>query len=570
MLRRLTISNYALIERVELDFAPGLTVITGETGSGKSIMLGALALILGNRADSRVVSSGKKATVIAEFENVDSTLRSLFEEKGIDWLESEDQDIDNEVVIRREISASGRSRIYINDTPVTLATLSEIGPRLMDIHSQNANARLADLVHQLSVIDTMSGDEGALRAYRESFRRFVELRHAIDAKKRRMEESRRNEAFIRFRFEQLNKLKPKKGELKEIERRYEVLSDADEIKERLSSLSAMLGDSETGLLNGLSEARASMEKLDFSMFGDNAREADLNERMEVMYSELRDIAETIEDINSSVDTDPATLEKLSARMQAYYEAVKRFRVEDADELVDLYSGLREQMAEISGEDPDLPVMEREARQQAAGLKEQAAALTALRKEGALQFADRITETARELGLPNLRFEVSLTPARLSSTGGDHVEFLCSFNRNGEMRPVGDVASGGEMSRLMLSIKGVIADRVQMPTLVLDEIDTGVSGEIAERMGRMMRQMSRNIQVLAITHLPQVAAQGDSHIKVYKQDEADRTVTHVASLDDAGRCREIAAMISGSQVTEAAMQNARALMNNAVSTNPQIL
>lgn len=561
MLRRLGIRNYALIEGVDVEFGPGMTVITGETGSGKSIMLGALSLLTGGRADSRVVAGGK-SRIEATFEDVDPEMRRLFEERGIEWVEYDDADgtgIRNEVAIRREIAAEGRSKIYINDTPVTLATLAAIGPKLVYIHSQHANAGLSDEAEQLHVVDVFSGTIPQLEDYRRDFRRFAALRRDIDRVKERNAKNRENEEFLRFQCGQLDALKPKKGELSEIEKRYEVLSDADEIKQRLASLASLFGSGDRGMLGDVAEVRGIVDKIDFSLFGREVEDQDIPARMEVMETEIRDIADAIDDMYSGLDTNPAALERLSSRMQAYYAAVKHFKVKDADELADLHIKLKQELGELTGDGGELPELERQAREMARVLKEKAAVLTRMRQEGARLLGDEILAAARTLGLPNLKFEVRVSPAKLTSTGGDRVEFLCAFNRNATLQPVGDTASGGEMSRLMLSLKAVVARRMNMPTIVFDEVDTGVSGEIAEQMGLMMRRMGDDIQVMAITHLPQVAAQGVEHFKVYKRDEGDRTVTHVEKLDHEARVSEIAAMISGSEVTEAARENARALL-----------
>ena len=562
MLRRLGIRNYALIEGVDVEFGPGMTVITGETGSGKSIMLGALSLLTGGRADSRVVAGGK-SRIEATFEDVDPEMRRLFEERGIEWVAYDDADetgTRNEVTIRREIAAEGRSKIYTNDTPVTLATLAAIGPKLVYIHSQHANAGLSDEAEQLHVVDVFSGTIPQLEDYRRDFRRFAALRRDIDRVKERNAKNRENEEFLRFQCGQLDALKPKKGELTEIEKRYEVLSDADEIKQRLASLAALFGSGDRGMLGDVAEARGIVDKIDFSLFGRDVEDQDIPARMEVMETEIRDIADAIDDMYSGLDTNPAALERLSSRMQAYYAAVKHFKVKEADELADLHIKLKQELGELTGDGGELPELERQAREMARVLKEKAGMLTRMRQEGARLLGDEIYAAARTLGLPNLKFEVRVSPAKLTSTGGDRVEFLCAFNRNATLQPVGDTASGGEMSRLMLSLKAVVARRMNMPTIVFDEVDTGVSGEIAEQMGLMMRRMGDDIQVMAITHLPQVAAQGVEHFKVYKRDEGERTVTHVEKLDHEARVSEIAAMISGSEVTEAARENARALLS----------
>lgn len=557
MLRRLQISNYALIEEAELEFGDGFTVLTGETGSGKSIMLGALSLLLGNRADSRVAAGGK-ARVLAQFEDVDSELRPLLESKGIDWLQSDNGD-GGEITIRREISAEGRSRTFVNDTSVTLATLSEIAVRLVDIHSQMANSKLGNPDEQLKIVDAYSGNSSELDLYRKSFREFVGYKRKIKSIRQRIEKNRENEEFLRFQLEQLDRLKPRKGELDEIEKRYEMLSDADEIRERLVRLLGLMGDSDHGIQGDMSEALGMVGKLDFSLFGNIGADADILARMQAIQTELRDIASTFEEMSGMISTDPATLSRLSDRMQNYYDTVKRFHVGNADELVELQSDLRRELNEINGGGEELPELERRARACGAELKRRAEALSETRRQGAGALADKILQEARDLGLANLKFKIAVDNVKLNPDGQDHVVFMGSFNKNGEMRPISEIASGGEMSRLMLSLKAVVAERINMPTVIFDEVDTGVSGEIADRMGRMMNRMGERMQVLAITHLPQVAARGNDHFKVYKQDEADRTVTHIGKLDNSQRVSEIAAMISGSHVSEAALSNARALL-----------
>ena len=557
MLRRLQISNYALIEEAELEFGDGFTVLTGETGSGKSIMLGALSLLLGNRADSRVAAGGK-ARVLAQFEDVDSELRPLLESKGIDWLQSDNGD-GGEITIRREISAEGRSRTFVNDTSVTLATLSEIAVRLVDIHSQMANSKLGNPDEQLKIVDAYSGNSSELDLYRKAFREFVGYKRKIKSIRQRIEKNRENEEFLRFQLEQLDRLKPRKGELDEIEKRYEMLSDADEIRERLVRLLGLMGDSDHGIQGDMSEALGMVGKLDFSLFGNIGADADILARMQAIQTELRDIASTFEEMSGMISTDPATLSRLSDRMQNYYDTVKRFHVGNADELVELQSDLRRELNEINGGGEELPELERRARACGAELKRRAEALSETRRQGAGALADKILQEARGLGLANLKFKIAVDNVKLNPDGQDHVVFMGSFNKNGEMRPISEIASGGEMSRLMLSLKAVVAERINMPTVIFDEVDTGVSGEIADRMGRMMNRMGERMQVLAITHLPQVAARGNDHFKVYKLDEADRTVTHIGKLDDPQRVSEIAAMISGSHVSEAALSNARALL-----------
>ncbi len=560
MLKNLTINNYALIQHLDLEFGPGLTIITGETGAGKSIMLGALSLVMGGRADTKVISDGGlKSVVEAMFTDVDPELRNLFEEKGIDWIE--DAAGISEMSIRREISASGRSKVYVNDTSVTLQTLALIVPRLIDIHSQHANAKINDPSERLRIIDSMAANDELRGEYRMLFDEYVDLRRRIKSRREALARTAENIEFLRFQLDQLDKLAPKAGELREIERRFEMLSDADDIKEKLQMLSAMLGDSNMGLQTVLNEATVLADKLDFNAMDGEASGSSLPipARLRNLLVEAKDIYETIDDLNSRIDTDPMTLAKLSERMNLYYEAVKRFRVKDADDLATLHADIRRQVNEITLGDDEIPEMEREARRIGHELKAKADELSESRRATASEFSELLCRTARPLGLANINFRAELVTRKLTATGQDEVEFLCSFNKNGTPRPIGDIASGGEIARMMLSLKSILAGHINLPTIIFDEVDTGVSGEIADKMGRMMHDVADNMQVIVITHLPQVAAQGDSHFKVYKTDADTRTVTHVRQLTVEDRIRELAAMISGSEVSEAALSAARALL-----------
>ncbi len=561
MLKTLRITNYALIDRLELEFGPGLTIITGETGAGKSIMLGALSLLLGGRADTRVIGdSSRKSEVEAIFVDVDPELRPVFDERGIEWVDADSDGRDgNEVIIRREISASGRSKVYINDRSVTLLTLSLVASRLIDIHSQHANAKLSDPAEQLRVVDLLSDNKAQLAEYRKEFAAYVDIRRRLKALREEMSKSAENADFMKFQLEQLDKLKPRRGELVETERRFEVLSNADEIRDRLRTMGAMLGTGDSGALTLISEAGAEAGKVDFSLFGKEAENADIPRRLASLSVELKDIYETVCDMAEEVDSDPAGLARLSARMNSYYEAVKNFRVKEADELVDLRDELRRKLSDIGGEGTELPQLEELSRLAARRLKRVAAALTESRTVGAERLSRLITETARPLGLSNLTFQARLSTAKLGPAGQDYMEFLCSFNKNGRMQPLADVASGGEVSRMMLSLKAILAGKMNLPTIIFDEVDTGVSGEIADKMGAMMRDMGVDMQVLVITHLPQVAAKGNAHFKVFKHDDESRTFTNVKRLSDDERVREIASMLSGSEVTGSALAAARDLM-----------
>ncbi len=555
MLSKLSIRNYALIDSLELEFDSGLTIITGETGAGKSIMLGALSMIMGGRADSRVIADGgSKSVVEASFAFPPASLEQSFAENDLDWNAEE-------LLIRREIASNGRSRVFINDVPVTLSVLASISGYLIDIHSQHENARLTSQTAQLEIIDSVSDNEKLRKRYAEAFRHFVEIRNRVKRIRQEQDRMRENREYLQFQYEGLKTLSPKRGELETIEKRFELLSDADEIRERLQYFRSLLGDNDRGALDLLRTAKAEADRVDYSLVGIETDEDTpaIPERLENVIVELQDMYETIDDAVLRVDADPAVLEKLSRRMNEYYDAVKQYRVKTADELVDMLEKIGSQLDVIETGGEELPMLEKEGKRVASEVKELAVRLTESREEGARRFSRVVTETARPLGLSNLDFSVNIAAGKMGPTGQDRVEFRCSFNKNQVAGPIAGMASGGEMSRLMLTIKRVLAGRMNLPTIIFDEIDTGVSGEIADKMGEMMVDMSRDMQVMAITHLPQVAAKGDSHFKVFKKDEETRTLTHVRRLDEEARVREIAAMMSGSEVGDAALNNARVLL-----------
>lgn len=555
MLRKLTIRNYALIDTLDLEFGPGLTIITGETGAGKSIMLGALSLLMGGRADTRVIGDGSgKSVVEAVFSDPPADLANQCSEYDIDWNP-------DEIIIRREIAPNGRSRVFINDIPVTLTVLQTISSKLIDIHSQHENARLLNPQAQLEIIDAVSDNADLREKYSEVFSRFVEVRNRVKHIREEIEKSRENRDYLNFQYEGLAALKPRTGELEEVERRFELLSDADEIIAKLQMFRAMLGEGETGAIDLVRSALSETEKIDFSVVGipEDSDTPPIKERLRNVIIELQDIFDTVDDAASSIDSDPRTLEKMSARMNEYYDAMKRYRVKTADELVGLKTELELQLVAIETGGEELPILEREGKRLAAEVKELGQELSESRKRGVEKFSQLVTTHARPLGLHNLDFRVNVNLGKIGPTGQDKVEFLCAFNKNQNPGLLAKMASGGEMSRLMLTIKGLLTGRMNLPTVIFDEIDTGVSGEIADKMGEMMLSMSRDMQVMAITHLPQVAAKGDEHLKVYKKDEAERTVTHVRRLEEEDRVRELAAMMSGSEVGEAALDNARTLL-----------
>ena len=553
MLGRLTISNYALIDSVELTFGDGLTIITGETGSGKSIMLGALSLLTGVRADVKSLSeSGRKAVVEAEFRNVSPEVAAALRRLDIEC-------VSDEVILRREILPSGRSRAFVNDTPVTLPALSEIAGMLIDIHTQHSNILLSQPQMQLSLVDSFAGDAEILEDYRTTYAEFVTLRARVRKMKNKLDEERQNREFVAFQLEQLDKVNPKRGEPAVEEREYDLLSDAEENGERLSGAYRLLDVGEGSAVAMVEEAMSLLDGIDIDEPVEG--EPTVTERLHTVAVELRDIAETVGDWAERVHSDPSRLARLSSRMNLLYETIKRFRVADEEALVALHDELRERLGMIDGGDDSLDALEKRGRHLAQELKVKASRLSEARRKGAALLSDEILEAAMPLGLPNLRFDARLEEGKLGHDGQESVEFYCSFNRNRELQPLSKIASGGELARIMLALKSVMARAENLPTVIFDEIDTGVSGEIADRMGGMMKDMGGSMQVMAVTHLPQVAAKGRAHFKVFKTDSGDKTVTGVRCLSETERERELAAMMSGSDINRAALQNARALLKS---------
>ena len=558
MLKTLSISNYALIDKAEIDFGPGLSIITGETGAGKSIMLGALSLLLGSRADSRIVARGqKKAVVEATFTSPPQRLRKAVEGAGAEW----DADI---LIIRRELSAGGRSRAFVNDSPVTLQVIQAITPALVDIHSQHNNLLLADPMARLSIVDAMAGNNALLNDYRSAFRQYVALRHSLEERRAELARNRENREFMLFRLEQLDKLKPRRGELEELEREYDLLSDAGEIKESIAMASSLLSDPERSALALLSEARGALGRVNLSLFEPESDTAagGIRQRIGSLYIELKDIASTIEGYASEIEDNPARLQRVSARIDAINEALRRFKVNDEDQLVELHDKMRHELAGSAESDTEIAEMQSQLTCLGRSLKEKAERLSATRRDAADTLSVKLMESASALGMPNLKFSIVVNRGKLHSEGMDSVEFLCSFNKNQELMPLERVASGGETSRLMLSLKAILSGRLNIPTVIFDEIDTGVSGEIADRMGTMMKRMGADVQVLAITHLPQVASKGTRHYRVFKSDVADATLTHIKILTEEERVLELAKMLSGDHVDDPALANARSLLGKS--------
>lgn len=554
MISKLSIDNYALIDRSVIDFSQGFTVITGETGAGKSIMLDALSLLMGARADSKAMGNkNRKMVVEAIFSKPDPAIEKKCLDNGIEWE-------DKELIIRREISISGKSRGFVNDTPVNLSILTSISNHLLNIHSQHGNSLLNNPYEQLSIIDAFGHTSELLEDYHLVFKNYVSLRKRIRKIKENITQSKENEEFIKFRLDQLDKIKPKRGELASLEREAEILGNADRIKSNLKEAINILGRGSTSALKFLQHAGTIMDCIDFNLL-DPHGDDELTERLNSLKIELKDITDSLENYAENIDSNPERLEKIQNRIDTLYEVMKRFKVKDETELVNLYQHLKEELSSLNGDNNDIPGLEMQLKELAKDLKLKADKLSAARNEASKKLSATLIDKIQPLGLPNIKFNIEITKGKMSTEGQDIVTFYCSFNKNHPMQPISEIASGGEMSRVMLGIKSVMAENMNLPTIIFDEIDTGVSGEIAHKMGYLMKKMSNSLQVLAVTHLPQVAANGDFHLKVYKTDNEEKTVTHIKTLNHEERVKEIAGMMSGTSINEAALANARILLKS---------
>lgn len=555
MLERLSISNYALIDHLNVDFRDGFSIITGDTGAGKSVMMGALGLLMGARVESKAGGRKEEKSVIeGTFGNVTKELKDIFEANDLDWN-------DGYVIVRREISPAGRSRAFVNDSPVTLTLLEEISSNLIDIHSQHSNRLLSQSAYQRSIIDIFANHDGELEKYRTHFKEFAEIHRRLKLLKEESLRNRENRELLAFQLAQLDKLKPKEGEFKEIEREFDLLSDSDEMRSKLQESVGLVADYDSSAMARVAATRELLDSINMSLLEEGVEEEEtLENRLRNIYVELKDINETLQGYISHVESDPMRLAAIGARMNKYHEAVRRFKVTEADELVALRENLKKKIDIIDGGGEDFQELETRGKELGRLLKQLAAEISKRRKDAASRFNETLTELARPLGLHNLKFEARVDQGKLTVDGADTVEFYCSFNKNQELMPLAKVASGGEMSRLTLCIKGMVAGNMKLPTVIFDEIDTGVSGEIADKMGEMMRRIASEMQVIAITHLPQVAAKGETHYLVYKHDLNDRTVSSVKELKGEDRIYEVARMLSGSEINDAALENARSLLS----------
>lgn len=549
MLTHLLISNYALIENLEIDFKHGLTIITGETGAGKSIIMGALSLILGERADLKVIRNTEVKSVI------EATF-SINEDEIVDFLKDNDIEVfKDECILRREISSNGRSRAFINDTPVTLPVIRELALKLIDIHSQHSNMLLGNPDYQLKIIDSVS-DNVQLRAeYAEKYGKYKEIKDRLHRLKAEYEKNKQDEDYLQFQLAQISALKLQEHEDVELEREQARLSNVLDIKRCLWAGTSQIQDDENSILSTLSSL--SRDFIQIENVDEDLRS--ISERLQSTIIELKDIARTVYNLQDAYVDNPSELERIDSRLNTIYELETKHRVSSVNELIELQMEYESKLALISNSDEEIKRLEKELKISEKNAHDAGVRLSLSRKQGGQIFKQTLEETAIPLGMKNLRFDVEFIDVPMTVSGIDNVRFMFAFNRQQQLMPIENTASGGELSRVMLSIKSIIAQKIQLPTIIFDEIDTGVSGEIAHKMGEMMRTIAENIQVIAITHLPQVAAKGINHFKVYKADEDDATYTSMIELTAEQRIEEIAKMLSGKELDNAAINNAKSLL-----------
>lgn len=550
MLQTLNIQNYALIDELEFNPTQGLTVITGETGAGKSIIMGALGLILGQRADAKAVRTGSTKCVIeATFDISNYQLEAFFEENDLEY------DAAN-TIVRREILATGKSRAFINDCPVQLTILKSLGDHLIDIHSQHQNLLIGEDTFQREVVDALAQNQKEQDAYRTQYKALQEMRKQLKALQEMAAQGTQEADYARFQFNQLYDAKLKEGEQEELEQEQEMLSHAEEIKGGLTEITNQLDGENESLIQTLKALSHNAQRLSnvYPAIGEIA------ERLESDYIDLKDIAMEVSDQAERVNFDPERLEEVETRLSLIYSLLKKHGKDSVEELIALRDTLEAQLQHIDNSDEEIRELEEKLQKQQAETERCAEALTSSRLKAAKVIEKALVEKVAYLGMPNVRFEVQISPLKdFTSTGKDEIVFLFSANKNQPLKPAGEVASGGEISRLMLSIKALVAKAKTLPTIIFDEIDTGISGDIADRMGAVMEEMSHHLQVITITHLPQVAGKGDAHFKVYKEDSETDTTTHINQLTGDERIQEIARMLSGSKITEQAIANAKTLM-----------
>ena len=552
MLKQLYIKNFTLIDELDITFENGFSVVTGETGAGKSIILGAIALLLGQRADSKLIKKDAERCVIEAHFDIDNyNMQSLFEENDIDY-DAED------CILRREITASGKSRAFVNDTPVALMTIKTLGQTLIDIHSQHLNLLLREEDFQLSVVDIMAGNDSLMAEYQDAYNAMTKARKELEQLKDNISRNAENEDFMRFQLNELREAELREGIQEELEQESETLSHVEDIKGALYQAESLVeGDNERSMTDRLKEAARALNGI-AEVYGEAAEMA---ERLDSCAIELKDIGQDLSRRAENVEFDPQRLEDINNRLDIIYSLQKKHHVGTVEELISIGKDLENQLCRIENGDEELLQLTAEVERLQAKCTDAAARLTKQRRKAANEIEKEMKQRLVPLGIPKVRFSISIDNKPLSQSGADRVSFLFSANTSTEMRPVSEVASADEIARVMLSVKAMISGAVKLPTIIFDEIDTGVSGKIAEQMGNIMQEMAgNNRQVISITHLPQIAARGENHYKVYKEETTNGTVSNMIMLSEEERVQEIAQMLSGSDITEAAVNNARELLN----------
>ena len=550
MLRQLHIRNYALIEELDIPFHPGFSVITGETGAGKSIILGAIGLLLGQRANhGSTLPSGKKCTVEAHFDISNYDMHDFFTVNDIDY-DAKD------TILRREINGLGKSRSFINDTPVNLSVVRELGEQLIDIHSQHQNLLLNKEDFQLNVIDILAADNEQLADYKNVFDEYSLANRQLQELVAEIERNKENEDYLNFQFNELDDAHLVDGEQEELEQMCETMSHSEEIKSTLFDISNVLNGENGGIVNQLKSSAQQLQHIErvFPVVNE------LVSRLESAHIEMKDVAQEIDAKMEDVDFNPQQLEIATERLDKIYSLQQRFHVNTIAELLQIHDSIKEQLSHINNSEEELNEMRNRVKELLSQCTQKAKTLTDIRTKAAKNVEKDLKERLIPLGIQNVRFQIQFSQKPLSHDGADKVSFLFSANKSGELQPISQIASGGEVARVMLSLKAMISGAVKLPTIIFDEIDTGVSGRIAEQMAQIMHEMGDNKrQVISITHLPQIAALGTTHYKVLKEDTSTATVSKMSLLSYDERVSEIAQMLSGSDITQAAMDNAKALL-----------
>ena len=552
MLKHLYIKNFTLIDELDISLYEGFSVITGETGAGKSIILGAIALLLGQRADSKTVKQGAEKCVIeAHFDLSRYNMQAFFDENDIEY------DADD-CIIRRELTAAGKSRAFINDTPVALSMLKELGDQLMDVHSQHQNLLLNKQDFQLEVVDIIADDAAQLAKYQQTYTAYQAAEKELAELQAAIERNRENRDFLQFQYEELENAHLVEGEQEELEQRSDTMEHSEDIKSALYTTDNALSADQNGVIEQLRSSLSALRSIEAVY----PEVGDLIQRIDSSYIDLKDVAHEISSLLESVDFDPAELDQVNNRLDRIYELEKKYHVDAIEALIEKREMLHQQLQAIENGDESLDEVKARVSQLEAQARKEAEALTKLRTKAAKKIEDEMQKRLVPLGMLHVRFSIQLTTIGLGVNGCDRVSFLFSANTSTPLQPVSQVASGGEIARVMLSLKAMISGAVKLPTIIFDEIDTGVSGKTAEMMAQIMKEMGgHGRQVISITHLPQIAALGSVHYKVEKNETANGTTSKMRQLDADERIREIAQMLSGSDVSEAAIQNAKALLGH---------